>query len=121
MSGGDTTKLLNFVHLCVHFYNETVFFFLDEAYTDETQKDTKLFRLFDIIIQLSLFTTEDFELYGQDFLFESSNFFDFINTNVNYYYSKNGINIQNNCKLFDIFYKKSNFMHFFCIFFHFNN
>jgi hypothetical protein len=27
-----------------------------------------------------------FELYGQDFLFESSNFFDFINTNVNYYY-----------------------------------
>ena len=60
-SGGDTTKLLNFVHLCVHFYNETLFFFLDKAYTDETQKDTKLFRLFAIIIQLSLFTTEDFE------------------------------------------------------------
>lgn len=107
-------KKFNLLHLCVHFYNEAVYFSFDDAYTGGDPKELRLFRLFDIILLLNDFDKNDMiefkklsvryncetqisfvfrcirEIYGDEYLGLFKELFDINDIDVNYYYTKSG-------------------------------
>lgn len=57
ISTGYNFPILNdsyqFIHLCVHFYNESMYFMLDTLYDGKDPKELRLFRLYDICFMLN--------------------------------------------------------------------
>lgn len=107
-------KKTNFIHLCVHFYNEAVYFALDNLYHGGEPKEFRLFRLFDIISMIFSLTSEDmifiktfcdkynieekikfvlkciYLIFGEKYLANIREYFDYQSMDVDFYYSKKG-------------------------------
>ncbi len=56
--------LINFIHMCCHYYNEAVFFMHNEYYVGKDPKELKLSRILDIVLMYEKYKFDVNELYS---------------------------------------------------------
>lgn len=107
-------RKVNFIHLCVHFYNEAIYFAMDDLYNGGDPKEFRLFRIIDIIIVIQSLDSKDFIwiasycekysitekikfvlkciylIFGEKYLNDIGTYIDYKDINVNYYCSRKG-------------------------------